>query len=506
MTDLDAQRVIEECPERLRDDLKRLLDNTGLKGPESVFIGGRKVLNRPDGWYSSSKAGDSLITDALVQLTCEATDSSMKNVFWYGEIKYGNNRIVFTGEPFHEIDKDPLTWLRDKTARTGLGYPRFDRSWARHFTNLVKSFSTGYRRALVTERLGLNDSGDLIFPCFVMHNGEITEQKQIPPSGMPALSIHPPVLRTMASPEPVTAARASWFAAAAAFVSRLLGKHDCPVYITEGTAARSGIMSFVDSADMLSRTFSRGTGDEQRELRQLMDQFGYPAHLRASNDILNKLLYENYSSAFLSTSRLAAASLCTKHDGIILRDAALKDGEEMPPFDDVLWYLADLQKRGFQLPEGSGLAGLLRDLCQFMCHYLPSFDTSHAAIATGQIRVCQKAGDSLIELLALLCLSAQLEVEYVDLQPCLDQACPPKAGKKAICVDSENSRVYLSRGAIGRACDRAGIPRPELHKAEKELSGRKLLLPNPLSDGILISTELWEGAIKGCRRELNTGV
>jgi hypothetical protein len=337
-----------------------------------------------------------------------------------------------------------------------------------------------------------------------MRSGEIiTRQKQIPLPGTPALGIHPPVQRNVTHPEPVTVARASWFAAATAYVSCLLGKHECPVYITEGMSPRSGVLAFIEGAGMISKAFNKGTEKELQDLAYLAGRFNYPVHLRVPSDVLDKLPYDSYSPAFLSVDRLTAASLCTRNAGIILRDAPLKDGEEMPPFDDVLWYLAELQKRGFAV-EGETLTALLRDICQFMDGYLTQFDQAHAAIATGQIRVCQKAGDSLIELLTLLCLSGKLGMEYFDLQPCLDKAYPPAPGKRAVCIDPEKGRVYLPRKATIRACDRAGIPRPDLYRAEKELSERKLLLPNPLSDGILIAAGLWEEVVKGCRRELNT--
>jgi hypothetical protein len=237
-----------------------------------------------------------------------------------------------------------------------------------------------------------------------------------------------------------------------------------------------------------------------------MSRFNYPVYLRVPPDILDKLPYESYSNAFISTDRLTAASLCTQHDGIILRDVALRDTDEMPPFDDIVWYLADLQKREFQSEGGNGLTALLRDMCRFMCRYLTQFDQTHAAIGTSQMRVCQKAGDSLIELLALLCLSSKLDAEYLDLQPFLSKLCPPNLSRKAICIDTEKGQVYLPRRAISRACERAGIPRPDMYRAENELSERKLLLPNSLSDGILISTGLWNEAIKRCRCELNTGL
>jgi hypothetical protein len=507
LTDLEAQRVIDECPGKQRDDLKRLLDDTVIKGPESVYLNRQTIVVRPDGWYSTNKAGDSLVTDAIVRLSCEATDVGIGGVFWEGEIQYRDKRIAFAGEPFHEIDKDPRAWLQDKTARAGMGYPRFDKSWTKHFTNLVKSFSPEYRKTQVTDRLGLNDSGDILFPCFSMHDGNImTQQKQAVLAGMPALALHPPVARVVTAPEPVTAARASWLAAAAAYVLCLTGKHKSPVYILEETLARSSILSFMDGAGMLSHTLAEWTTEGQQKLAYLTNRFNYPVHLRAPGNVFTKLLYASYSTSFVSTDRLIAASLCTQHDGIILRDAPLAAGEEMPPFDDVLWYLADLQKRKFKIDGGETMAALLKDMCWFLGNHLTQFDIAHRAVALGQIRVCQKAGDSLIELLALLCLSGKLGMEYVNLQPYLDQACPPSNSKKSVCMDPENGQVYLPRNTIIRSCDRAGIPRPDLQRAEKELFERKLLLPNPLSDGILIVSGPWEEAIKGCRRELNTGV
>ncbi len=507
LTEAEVKQVIDECPERQRDALKELLEEAVPKGPESIHMRGRNVVERTDGWYSTSPSGENLVTDAIVRLTHEAVDTGAGEVFWYGEIKYRNNRVLFAGESFHTIDKDPLKWLQDKLSRTGLGYPRFDKSWTSNFTNLIKSFSPNAEIVQITDRLGLNDSGDILFPCFSIRKGEIMgRQKQVPLPNTPALTVHLPARRDVAYPEQVTAVRASWFAAAAAYVSCLLGKHDCPVYVTEGLLPRSGIRAFAESAGMIFKTLDKSTEKDKQELAYLMSRFNYPVYLRVPPDILDKLPYESYSNAFISTDRLTAASLCTQHDGIILRDVALRDTDEMPPFDDIVWYLADLQKREFQSEGGNGLTALLRDMCRFMCRYLTQFDQTHAAIGTSQMRVCQKAGDSLIELLALLCLSSKLDAEYLDLQPFLSKLCPPNLSRKAICIDTEKGQVYLPRRAISRACERAGIPRPDMYRAENELSERKLLLPNSLSDGILISTGLWNEAIKRCRCELNTGL
>lgn len=500
----EVERILAECPEKDRSDLRELFSETASRGPETIFIQNKQVAERADGWYSVTRDGDSLITDAVVKLTHEAVDTGMGDVYWYGSINYRKHQVIFTGEPYWKIDKDPLGWLQEKLARVGLGYPRFDKSWARNFTNLVKTFSEKQLQIVqVTDRLGLNKSGEIIFPGFSLKDGAVeTRKNHLPMPDAPALDVKEPCTRDVGAPEPVTAARAAWYAAAAAYVTRLLNLTEQPVFITDGSI-RSGVSSFMESAGMCSRDLDRGNVEEKQSLLYFTRRYNYPVHLRAPSDVLAKLPYESYAPCFVSVQRLTAMSLCTQREGIVVRDAPLAEDEEMPPFDDVLWYLGYLQRQQFQLEErGAAITAVLRGFCRYMENYLTHFDSAHAGISTSRIRLCSP-GMSLIELLALLCLSGKMNPEYYPLDLCLQGGYAPSPGRKSVCVDTEGERIYLPRKGIAKVCDSVGIPRPDIFKAEKDLSERGLLLPNTISDGLLVSTELWNGVIRGCRSELN---
>ena len=499
----DIERIVQECPEKDREKLRNMLRESSSIGPEEIVVQGKKTFARDDGWYAKNREGDSLITDAVVKLTHEAVDTGMGEVYWYGEIQYRKHRVVFAGEPFREIESKPMEWLRDKTARVGLGFPRFDKSFARNFTNLVKSFNPNCEVVQVTDRLGINKSGEIIFPDFSLKDGEaVPRTNHLPMPDAPALEVRSPALRDVAKPEPITAARGAWYAAAAAYVMRLLELANYPVYITEEYGS-SGISAFMKSAGMCTRELYRGNAEEKSDLTYFTRKYNYPVHLRAADTVLAKLPYESFATCFVSTQRLTAMSLCTQREGIVLKDAVLDETEKLPPFDDVVWYLAYLQRKKFELEElGNPAVAVLRGFCRFMEEYLSHFDQGHAAISTSRMRLCAP-GQSLVELVVLLCLSGKLGREYIPLEGCLKAGFAPSMGRLAACVDIEGSRVYLPRKAIIRACGNAGIPRPDLFNAEKDLSEKGLLLPNTISDGLLISTELWNQTVKGCRSELN---
>jgi hypothetical protein len=138
-----------------------------------------------------------------------------------------------------------------------------------------------------------------------------------------------------------------------------------------------------------------------------------------------------------------------------------------------------------------------------MSGYLSHFDEAHMGISVNRLRTCIQAGDSLIELLVLLCLSGKLGLEHYEMSRCLKGGFAPNLAHRAICLDVENSCVFLPKRPIVRVCDRFGIPRPDFFRAEKDLAARGLTRPNTIEDGLLVSSGVWEEAVKGCRSELN---
>jgi hypothetical protein len=108
--------------------------------------------------------------------------------------------------------------------------------------------------------------------------------------------------------------------------------------------------------------------------------------------------------------------------------------------------------------------------------------------------------------MVLLCLSGKLEQSHVSLKAVQDGSSLVGPCQRGLGLDVENGCVYVPRQAVFRACGQAGLPRPDVFKAEKDLADRKLVLPSAISDGFLISAGLWDEVIRACRRELNTPV
>lgn len=501
----DIAAVIGACPSHELGRLQRLLEPATVTGPEILIVHGRPVIERVGGWYHITRHGESLITDAKVKLESESTESGMGEVCWNGAIHYSGQVIPFLGEPYRKIDKDPEKWLQEKTAQAGLGYPKFDRYWASQFINVVKELNKNHRKTQTTDRLGMND--DMIrFPQFAICGGEFVKADYpVSTSDSPAYDVKRPEIRAEPVAEPATAARAAWFAAVAAFVAKLTGKLKCPVYVVDSSSV-SSISAFMAAAGM--RAFHADLGDdaEKNKLLYLTRRFNYPVHLQTPGDVLYKLPAESYAHCFVPVQRLSALSLCTRDEGVILRDARPDENDNLPPFDDVLWYLADLQRRKFDLGSGNPVLGALRGYCQFLEGYLSGFDRTHGGLATNRIRMSDQQGTVFLELVALLCLSGKLGHVQQELGLALAGGYIPNQARKAICSDPENGRVYLPHRAIQRACDRAGIPRPDLFKVEKDLVARKSLLSSAIPDGLLVPFDLWNGVIKGCRGELNSSV
>lgn len=501
----DIATVIGACLPGDLNKLQHLLEPAIVTGPEILIVHGRPVIDRVGGWCHITRHGESVITDAKVKLESESTESGMGEVCWNGQIHYSGQVIPFTGEPYRKIDKDPEKWLQEKTAQAGLGYPKFDRYWASQFINLVKEMNKGHKKTKTIDRLGKHDNV-IRFPNFVICGGEFTKvDYPVSTSDAPACEIERPDLRAEPIPEPVTAARAAWFAAVAAFVAKLIGKLECPIYVVDSSST-SSISAFMVAAGMRTFHVDVGNDAEKNKLLYMARRFNYPVHLQTPGDVLYKLPSESYTNCFVPVQRLSALSLCTRGAGIVLRDAKPDENDNLPPFADVLWYLADLQRRNFDLGSGDPVLGALRGYCQFLETYLPGFDRTHMGLAANRIRMSEQQGTVFLELVALLCLSGKLGHVQLELTLAAAGGYAPNQARKAVCSDPESKQVYLPNRAILRACDRAGIPRPDLFKVEKDLVARKSLISGSIPDGLLVPFDLWNGVIKGCRGELNSSI
>lgn len=499
--DLDAgdrEKILSACPDDRLEVLKRIFSEDPLSSIQPVTFHNQVLIEREDGWYQVTSVGESLITDATTRVMTETNSDGAGEVFWTGEIKYQKHRILFSGEPFHKVEKNPIKWLREKTSSAGLGYPRFNHVWAKHFTNLVKTFHRP-QVIQVSDRLGLNDEGVISFPNFAVCNGEIVPRSSnIFGPEDPAVNLNKPQPLTKGLKKPTTKADAVWAALCAAYVSTILTRKLPSATFVTGSHIGACVMGqFIPAAGMLSRDVIVASESEKESLLKAMNRFGYPLHLRIDKSALSKLPHKLYSRCFISTDWAAALAVCTHEPGLLIEDTFLDEDVAVPSFDEVLWYLADWQSRDpVQGQAPHPFVPIAHDFCRFVEEETGRWDATEVMEEVARIVRVPSPGDALLELMAHLCVIGVIATDYRDLTSKHSITRITRSERRPVLIDPDQRLVYIPRATIVRRCQSCDIPKPEFFRAEKDLGDRKKLSQGIASEGITLTLDVWEDTIR----------
>lgn len=500
--------IIDAFPSRYREQVEYCLGDE--KTTRSTVSRGLNVVES-DGMWSTSRTTREreLISDAIIKVIREVTDEDTKKVYWEGFVRFRENQIPFN-EPAENIEVNPRQWLVGMVEAAGFGRPIIQPGWSKHLFVLAQQFSTP-RRVYGTSRLGIRPDGRILFPNFIIADGQAKKQETVINAGdCPAEHVQLPVKRNARACDLSCPERSVFTALMASFVSGMLAplfnETRRPVVVVGplGSFGRSVARVFCKAAGMRMIELEEGKWSKLDGAQQRVGLYNYPVLLDTCGPNLLRDWNKNRSQyLFLTADLIEAEALCTTAPWTLIYAQKLNPiSTAIAPFDDVVWYLADLQRREFELPNGVNTTdAILKDICMWYEGYLRREDLSLYNEASKVIDAESVPSSSAIKLYCHLYRRKMVKRDYAPFMSSV--AAGGVIGNKSsgIVIDTEEDCVFLSRSSLRNASSRARLPAPDLVKISEDFMKRGMLIETGASlDGWVISLEHWEMLVADWQR------
>jgi hypothetical protein len=485
--------LLDAFPQRAKTALQRCL--LGRRTTRTIMINRTQVMEDDNGWFASGGPQPEMICDATIRVDTEVIDSDMGTIHWEGAIRFRYRELPFRDE-VEQIRADTRTWLCDKLRDACMGLPMVSSRWAPHLFSMAQQFGSP-RRITGTSKVGLRPDGTV-------------REEARPPSdvGVPASGVEPPRQRGLTRRDRPSITRDVVHAMQAGFVSLMLAalRETQPILLVgpPGSLARSVGRRFATQAGMPIRSISRKDMCAEK-LRNKVSAGGYPVLLEPSMPgLLRHWSNELEGAFFLMAEADEAAALCTGRAWTVLEASEIVAPDLLPPFDDVIWYLCDLQRRDWWLPETGGLPeSLVRDLCTWYDDNVQS--EGHIRLAGPEARLyTAKPVDAMIELFYWLYGRGLVKLEYEAFASSLRTGSPPQ-GKAQALMDLDAGLVFVDRRGLEAAVRKAKLPPLDVEGVTHALLAQGLLEEPGLAEGWILPKDFWEARLNRRRRRLDAG-
>jgi len=491
--------IVDAFPSRLKDVARYAFDDEQVT--RSAFAGQTNVIERADGWYAVRGSQLELISDAVIRLIYEIIDEDDKKIYWEGLIRFNGQELPFH-EPADDVSKNTRKWVTDMLSSAGMGYPAIQTTWSKRLATMAQMFSAP-RRIHGSSRLGVRPDGQIIFPNFTIRDGLIHKQHTVVRSGdSPAREVAPPKRRRKQAYDNPSLERSVYTASAAAFVagmlSPIIGSDPKPVALVGplSSVARYMMDHLARITGMRRRAFKPSRLPEVTDgIQQQIGRYGYPLYVDAPGQrLLRYWTHDSNTRLFMTVEEYEAIALACGAPWVLIYGARMATTmDRLPPMDDILLYLVDLQNRNFDLPKkDTVIESVLRDMCAWYQDYVDE-DTSRYTGAARVLRPSILPGDAVIE---LFCHFLQRQLTTHSYEPFMGDirlGKAPRTDKYGVLIDMDAKRVLLSRVMLRSAAERARLPSPDLVRISDDLVKRGLItnMEAPV-DGWIVPLDFWE--------------
>lgn len=476
--------------------------------PRSVNVNGITVMEHGGGWSVARPRGEEQILDGIIHIDEELCDIIQGVSYLKGLIRYRTKTIEFI-DPKNQIEKDPEGWLTQKTVRAALGSPHCNPKYARQLLDIARAFSSPRIRTISTQ-LGIQSDGSIVFPKFSLVCGAVEESESYNPDpAMPMGAVMPPVKRVADTRDTTSLTRSTVIAGFCAMVGNWLEAHrgnpNRPIAVLgeNGSVAWAAVRHLVGIFGLPRLVLGHRKGTEVSSFRKQINRHNcpcvadrqgsisaYPAS--ATDQVIIPVSVEEYQALRVSGARWLALQ------GTPLR----QENNPLPPVDDFIWYLADLQRRQYELPGTSELPQrLIEDFCAWYERYL---DRDQRETCQQALAALQMGGRPGLELLRLAALMVRRGFIFSHFDPL--EATRVERGIKrlkaasrmtGVVIDVPQERVFVSHQAIMGTAGRIRVPMPDFDAATRDLASHGQLLENTLgTEGWMVSLAVWNEAIQ----------
>ena len=509
----ERELLLDYCPLSNRVRMEHFLTDLQHEG-RSVSVNRSKVFDRVEGWYSlSGLKTEELVLDTPVKLFREIVDTATATVYWHGALRNKLKLVEFV-EEVSVIEKDPNAWLRGIMAREGLGMPTFNPAWIKHFIYLVKCFNDPKHVKLSTQ-MGIQPNGDILFPLFRVHEGQIlNEETYLDPRKTPGIGVKAPVKRAARPEDSISQTRTAVIAGFAAIIYNwLLTMRDeplCPTVFVGPVGSISNV-----AARHLCKSMTLPKQEVRyhwRDALYVIDNLkyaGFPTLIEPQTYGLIK----NFPNPFrtfclLQAERSESTALACGGPWIRIYCPNLRSNiDNLPPVDDMVNYLIDLQSRQYNLPGSELFDSLLEDLAAWYQRYLGGQEGLLSALHE-MILPPLLPGDGLIELICWLHQAGRLSISTKELSTQLDGRTIKERTQSSrfhqlsvVLYGTKEQAVYISRSTLITTLARDKLPTPDFARVTDDLSSRHLLLSDyNTPDGWVIKRSHWDERVAVWRK------
>ena len=500
LTPGEKQTIAEACPKDVYDRVMALMGES--RHYVTKVMNGHPVTEREDGLYVfRQKLGEERIVDALVRVESEICDRVTGKVIWKGHIRFKGTDIPYQA-PAEIVERQFKSWLSGCTVRAGLGAPIMSHVWAPYMAQAAKMFSAP-RSIESLSHIGVQVNGDVLFPQFKIVDGFVRDISTFFGDNAPAARIPPPLSRTSQATDSCNPARSCWIALAAAYSANLMVEERqlpvLPVVLAGpyGSIARTVGRQFAKAADMpiLPLDKSPKACDLAREK---LNPYGYPSYVETSAP--GQLRYypvANRDNVVVAADILEAAAFAVGGRWLVIQAPKLYSENCLPPLHDVFLYLADLQRRDYDLNAQVPLhEAILEDFCDWYARYLCFSQADTLAEARGLMQKQQPPGDCLLNLCYWLYSMGEMPLHRHPFMAQLLE-CGVFDTKEGIIMDEDAKKVFVSRRRLFKSIKVHQLPLPDVTMAVDDLVRRKLIADvEPDIDGWIVDMDHWNAQAK----------
>lgn len=509
----ERQQLMDQAVSKERVKLEYFLGS--VASTISFQLNKHTITERPDGWWITPKYGaEELLCDAKIKVDYEITDADKNEIYWQGNIKFGTHSVPFW-EPVEVFKDDLLGWLYNKLVAVGVPtiHPR-------HKCALLYAIqrSSHIRRVSVRIRIGIQQDGRIQFPRFFIDKGEVVQEPLYlyPPNG-PAQKVAPPKVRVPTPDEPLTNLGVAWTAIAAAWVYNLLRGYDQkpaqPVLLVgaSGSVVRRAADIFAEQTGMYADQLGAVQHNKAQKarldaLRAGAGSYGYMRMI--STSAAGQLVGWPADAAepvLLTARPLEAAALKLNPHWLVVEAPEVYRGEidgKAPPVGDLLFYLSDLQRRGYAI-ERDNFKAVLVDFVGWYARYLClNVDRALELFVKVNERLTPLPlpADGLLKLCATLFMEGYMGVDHVSFNDKMWECKPFRREHEAkFLIDDHADLVFIPASALKRALHTAAVPWPDLSRITEDIVTRQLIdLPSMPVDGWLFKLAYFNEKVKNC--------
>lgn len=473
----------------------------------SVTVNGATIIEQNNGWQVARTRGEEAILDGVIHIDEELCDQKTGVSYMRGMIKYRGKEIGFI-DPTKEISRSPGDWLTKKTIKQGLGSPHCNSKFAKQLLDIARAFSNPRIRTISTD-LGIVEDGSIVFPKFVITGGAVQEADNYNPDpAAPMTVVMPPLKRDADTRDTTSLTRSATIAIFCAMAGNWLDLHrsqpNRPVAVVGGygSVAWSAMLHFASIFGLPSVPYAlHGRLNFDAFRRQLnrhschcmLDRGGSISGFPAS---CNDRVYLRTDEAEYASLRVSDAKWIA-----IYEPSVRQENNPLPPADDFIWYLADLQRRQYALPGvKSTCHELVEDFCRWYEGYLDRDQSGTAQQALQILRLPATPGEDLLKLIVLYVRAGLTGVAYESLDSSRARLTQRGVG---ITVDEVAGKVFIAHGAIMTIAGSNRLPMPDLIAASQDLRARNAALEGPKApEGWTVSLEAWKAAQTEVLRDL----